>query len=83
LGANIGLAAQRFGRTGQIDRERVIIAPIPPEKYAKVEKWMKRRTNRSQRSIKNRTLEANRYLCLFCSDERLSAEEAIALYRWR
>lgn len=44
---------------------------------------MKRRANRSQRSIKNRTLEANRYLCLFCSDESLSAEEAIALYRWR
>jgi len=67
----------------EAERGRVIIAPIPPDKYAKVEKRMKRRANRSQRSIKNRTLEANRYLCLFCSDESLSAEEAIVLYRWR
>jgi hypothetical protein len=34
-------------------------------------------------SIKNKTLEANRYFSLFCPGEGLSAEEAIALYRWR
>ena len=62
---------------------RVIVAPIPKEKLAKVAKRMKRRAQRSQRKVSDKTLEANQFLCLFCSDDSLTAQEVVDLYRWR
>ena len=67
----------------QTERGRIIIAPIPAEKLAKIEKQIKRKASRKQRQLDKKTLEANRYLCLFCSDSSLKAEDAVALYRWR
>jgi hypothetical protein len=67
----------------QAERGRVIMAPIPAEKLAKAEKRVKRKASRNQRQINEKTLEANRYLCLFCSDNSLTAQEAVDLYRWR
>lgn len=67
----------------QAEGGRIIIAPIPAEKLAKTEKRIKRKASRKQCQLNEKTIEANRYLCLFCSDESLSSEEAIALYRWR
>jgi hypothetical protein len=67
----------------QTEGGRIIIAPIPAEKLAKTEKRIKRKASRKQCQLNEKTIEANRYLCLFCSDESLSSEEAIALYRWR
>lgn len=62
---------------------RVIISPIPPEKMSRIVQRMKRRANRSQRIVSNKSLEANQFICLFCSDESLTAKEIIELYRWR
>jgi hypothetical protein len=62
---------------------RIIVAPIPQEKLAKMVKRMKRRAQRSQRKISDKTLAANQFLCLFCSDDSLTAQEVVDLYRWR
>jgi hypothetical protein len=62
---------------------RIIISPIPKEKLGRIVQRMKRRANRSQRKVSNKTLEANRFICLFCSDDSLTAKEIVALYRWR
>ena len=62
---------------------RVIIAPIPEEKQAKVAQRVKRKAQKKQRKLHPKTLEANQFVCLFCNDPNLSPQEIVALYRWR
>ena len=49
---------------------RVIIAPIPEEKQAKV-------AQQKQRKLHPKTLEANQFVCLFCNDPNLSPQEIV------
>lgn len=62
---------------------RVILAPIPKEHHAKIDKRLKRRAQKRQVRVQPDTIKGNHFLCLFCNDERLSAQECVELYRWR
>jgi hypothetical protein len=66
--------------TLNIPEGRVMIAPIPDDKLEKVGK---RLTRTAQRKQHRQTVEVNQYQCLFCNDPRLSAEDCVAVYRWR
>jgi transposase len=66
-----------------VARGRVIIAPLPPEKQPQAIKRLKRKASRKNRKLTPEALQVSGFLFLFCSDASLSAEEAVALYRWR
>ncbi|MFM6055707.1 MAG: transposase, partial [Sphaerospermopsis kisseleviana] len=62
---------------------RVIIAPIPKEKWEAIDSRQQRQQQRKQRKRSKQPAESHYYLTLFCSDATLSGEEAVAFYRWR
>lgn len=69
--------------TVAVPKGRVFIIPIPEAKRAGVQKRLRARAVRKGQKLQPETIESNQYWFLFCSDETISVDQAVEIYRWR